>query len=106
MAWYRAEAGGLALFVRLTPRGGRDAIDGVTPLADGREVLAVRVRVPPEDGAANTALTALIAKAFDVPRSAVALAAGATARIKQVRVSGDAAVLAAVADSLNAGKKG
>jgi uncharacterized protein len=104
VAWYRAEANGLLLFVRLTPRGGRDAIDGATPLADGRDVLAVRVRVPPEDGAANAALIALLAKAFTVPRSAVALSAGATARIKQVRIAGDATKLAAVADSLNAGK--
>ena len=103
MAWYRAEAVGLILFVRLTPRGGRDAIDGPVPLADGREVLGVRVRVPPEDGAANAALVALIAKAFKVPKSAVMVTAGTTSRVKQVRVGGEAAELVAVAKSLQRG---
>ena len=103
MAWYRAEAAGLILFVRLTPRGGRDAIDGPVPLADGREVLAVRVRVPPEGGAANAALVALIAKAFKVPKSAVALTAGTTSRVKQVRDSGEPSRLGAIAASLSAG---
>jgi uncharacterized protein YggU (UPF0235/DUF167 family) len=32
------------LAVRLTPRGGRDAIDGIEQLSDGRRVLKVRVR--------------------------------------------------------------
>ena len=103
MAWYRAEPAGLLLFVRLTPRGGRDAIDGPVPLADGREVLAVRVRVPPEDGVANAALVALIAKAFKVPKSAVALTVGATSRVKQVRVGGETSQLVAVAESLGRG---
>ena len=100
MAWYRAEADGLLVFVRLTPRGGRDAIDGPVPLADGPEVLAARVRVPPEDGTANAALIMLIAKTFKVPRSAVALTAGTTSRVKQIKISGDPTLLGAVADGL------
>ena len=100
MAWYRAEADGLLLFVRLTPRGGRDAIDGPAPLADAREVLVVRVRVAPEDGAANAALIALIAKTFKVSKSAVTLMAGPASRVKQVRIAGDPTLLSTVADSL------
>ena len=34
-----AGAGAVAVTVRLTPKGGRDAIDGVETLADGRTVL-------------------------------------------------------------------
>ncbi|KRE15694.1 hypothetical protein ASE63_15690 [Bosea sp. Root381] len=75
---------GLRLTVRLTPRGGRDAIDGIEALADGRFVLKVRVRAAPSDGEANAALTALLAREFDLPRSAVTLVAGATARLKTV----------------------
>jgi uncharacterized protein YggU (UPF0235/DUF167 family) len=41
--WSLAPGGGV-LAVRLTPKGGRDAIEGVEKLADGRAVLAVRVR--------------------------------------------------------------
>lgn len=100
MGWYRVEADGLLIFVRLTPRGGRDAIDGPALLADGGEVLAVRVRVPPEGGAANAALIALVARTFKVAKAAVALAAGAASRIKQVRVAGDPTMLSAVAQRL------
>jgi uncharacterized protein (TIGR00251 family) len=93
-AW-RIETGGITLAVRLTPRGGRDAIDGIEPLADGRRVLKVRVRAAASEGAANAALLALIAKAFGVAQRDVQVVAGATARVKRVRVTGAGAALAA-----------
>ncbi len=74
--------------MRLTPKGGRDALDGVETLADGRSVLKARVRAAPENGRANEALIALIAAALRVPKSAVAIRAGATSRIKTVFVAG------------------
>lgn len=86
---------GLRLTVRLTPRGGRDAIDGVETLADGRPVLKLRVRVAPSDGEANAALIALLARELDLPRSAVKLTAGATARLKTVALTGEPDALAA-----------
>ena len=49
-------AGGLAVVVRLTPRGGRDAIDGIEQLADGQSVLKVRVRAAASEGGAKRAL--------------------------------------------------
>jgi hypothetical protein len=85
---WSAMAGGVALSIRLTPKGGRDSIDGVELLADGRSVLKVRVRAAPSEGEANTALVRLIAKAVSVPPRDVALAAGATARIKRLTISG------------------
>ena len=57
------------LDVRLTPRGGRDAIEGVEQLADGRAVLKARVRAAPSEGEANAALCRLIADALG-PRRA------------------------------------
>ncbi|PTM40749.1 DUF167 family protein [Bosea sp. 124] len=84
---------GLRLTVRLTPRGGRDAIDGVETLADGRPVLKARVRVAPSDGEANAALLALLARELELPRSAVTLVAGATARLKTVALAGEAQLL-------------
>ena len=42
--------------VRLTPKGGRDAVDGIERMADGRSVLKVRVRAAPSEGEANAAL--------------------------------------------------
>jgi hypothetical protein len=69
--------------VRLTPRGGRDGIDGW----DG-DVLRVRVAAPPIDGRANEAMLRLLAKALGVPASNVTLASGAQSRIKLVDVDG------------------
>ena len=80
--------------MRLTPRGGRDAIEGVAVLDDGRAVVKARVRAAPDKGAANAALEALIAKALDVPRSAVSVIAGGTSRIKLLTIDGDPARLA------------
>ena len=94
MPWEPRE-GGLALRVRVTPRGGRDALEGVETLADGRAVHKARVRVAPEGGAANDALRRLVAKAAGRPASAVTLAAGATARVKTLLVEGDPAALSA-----------
>ena len=52
--------------MRLTPKGGRDAIDGIEQLADGRAVLKVRVRAAASEGEANAALVKLVAKALGV----------------------------------------
>jgi hypothetical protein len=86
---------GLMLTVRLTPKGGRDAIDGVERLADGQSVLKARVRAAASEGAANAALLRLIAVTLRVAPSRVALAGGATARIKRLKVAGDPATLIA-----------
>ena len=81
--------------MRVTPRGGRDAIDGVEALSDSRAVLKVRVRAAPEDGAANEGVRKLLAKTLRVPASSVKLEGGATARLKTFLISGDGAALAA-----------
>lgn len=91
---------GLDIRVRVTPRGGRDAIDGIETLSDGKAVLKVRVRAVPEDGAANEAVRRLLAKALKCPASAVSLETGATARLKTFRVSGEGDRLAAALAAL------
>jgi uncharacterized protein len=90
----------LRLEVRLTPRAARDLLEGETRLSDGRRVLAARVRAVPEKGAANEALLALIAKSFGVARSRVSLVAGASSRLKSVRIEGQSATLAAALAAL------
>ena len=92
---WQVTAGGLALTVRLTPKGGRDAIDGIEQMADGRSVLKVRVRAAPSEGEANEALVRLIAKALGVAPRQVTLTAGATARVKRLAVAGAGPALAA-----------
>jgi hypothetical protein len=95
-------ADGVTVTVRLTPKGGRDTLDGIEQLADGTCVLKARVRAAPVEGAANDALTRLIAKAGAVPPSRVAIAAGASSRIKRVTIAGDAArIVAALEKSLS-----
>lgn len=94
---WREIPGGIELAVRLTPRGGSARIEGIVDW-DGQPVLRVRVAAPPVDGAANAALLIFLAKALDLPRSAVALVAGDHSRVKRLRISGDglAARLAAL----------
>jgi uncharacterized protein YggU (UPF0235/DUF167 family) len=91
---------GLALVVRLTAKGGRDAIDGVEHLADGRSVLKARVRVAASEGEANAALATLLARAFGIPPRDVTLVAGATARIKRLTIAGHGPTLAATLEKI------
>ncbi|MBV8796219.1 MAG: DUF167 domain-containing protein [Hyphomicrobiales bacterium] len=100
-AW-RATPEGVIVSCRLTPKGGRDAIDGVTELADGSSVLAARVRCAAQDGEANRALCALLAERLGAPSSSARMVAGSKSRLKQVAVSGDPAALVAELESLSA----
>jgi uncharacterized protein YggU (UPF0235/DUF167 family) len=88
-------ADGITLAVRVTPRGGKDAIGPGTA-----EHFAARLAAAPVDGAANAALIALVARAFRVPKRDVNLIAGATARLKRLSVKGDSGALAEIAASL------
>ena len=97
---WSSTANGISLTIRLTPKGGRDAIDGVGVLADGRSILKVRVHAAASDGEANAALVRLIAKATGVPLRNVVLAAGATGRIKRLVISGDGPTLVAALENI------
>lgn len=91
MARLRSHADGVAFQLRLTPKGGRDALDGWAKGADGNEHLKARVTAVPEDGKANAALIALLSKTLGVPKSAVRIASGETARLKTIVVTSPAA---------------
>lgn len=91
---WRPAGGGLSVAVRVTPRGGRDGIDGIETLADGRSVLKIRVRAIADGGEANRAVTELLAKALGVRKADVRLLSGATSRLKQVAIDGDPRQLA------------
>lgn len=79
------------LRVRVTPRASRDAIEGF----DDAGILRVRVTAPPVDGAANKAVTKLLASALGIPQRDVVLVSGATSRIKVFEVGLDEDVVAA-----------
>jgi uncharacterized protein (TIGR00251 family) len=97
---WTATADSVVVVIRLTPRGGRDAIDGVAQLSDGRSVLKVRVRAAASEGEANAALIRLIAKTLGVAVGDVSLVAGASARLKRLRISGAGAALAATLEKI------
>lgn len=75
--------GEVILAVRVTPRSPRQSVDGQR---GGR--LIVRVNAPPADGAANTAVCKLLAKAFGVAPSRVRIVRGQAARDKSVALEG------------------
>ena len=77
----------------MTPNAGSDRIYGTELRDDGSAVLRVRVKAVPDKGKANAAVIALLAKALDVPKTAVTLVSGDTARRKTVVIEGDPAEL-------------
>jgi uncharacterized protein len=97
---WTAAADGVFVDVRLTPRGGRDAIEGIESRADGRAVVKARVRAAPSEGEANDALCRLLARALDVAPRNVTIATGATARIKRVMIKGQANAIVAALQKL------
>ncbi|MGH1572134.1 DUF167 domain-containing protein [Methylobacterium sp. P31] len=78
------------LAVRLTPRGGRDGVDGWARDEKSQPYLKVRVAAPPVDGAANGALVTMIAKALKVRRGSVRIVAGDQSRLKILEIDGAA----------------
>jgi uncharacterized protein (TIGR00251 family) len=101
---WRYSTEGISVALRVTPRGGRDDIDGVETLADGRSVVKVRVRAIAEGGEANRAVTELLAKALGVPKGKVRVLSGVTSRLKQIAIDGDPARLGETLRKLTAAK--
>jgi hypothetical protein len=89
----RISGSSIIVTVRLTPGARADRIEGVETGVDGAPVLKARVRAVPEKGKANIALIALMAKWLGVPKSCVEIVAGATSRLKQLAIIGNAAEL-------------
>ena len=78
----------MQIAVRVTPRGGRDGVDGWIRDDAGRLLLKVRVAAAAAEGQANAAVLALLAKALGRPKSTLTLISGQTARVKRVEVEG------------------
>ena len=74
---------GIVFKVQVVPRASRSEIVG-----EHNGALRVRIAAPPVDGAANEELVRLLARALRVPRSAVEITAGQSAKLKTVRVAG------------------
>lgn len=78
----RQASAGARVDVRVVPRASRTTIDGVR---DGR--LLVRVTAPPVDRAANDAAVLVVARALDLPATAVRIVSGHTNKNKVIEIS-------------------
>jgi uncharacterized protein len=97
---WAVSADGLVVTVRLTPKGGRDSIDGIVQLSDGSTVLRARVAAAPTEGEANDALIRLLAHKLHVAPRDVSLVGGATSRIKRMLIKGDPGAAAAALEEI------
>ena len=75
--------GGCVINCLATPRASRNALSA---WHDGR--LKIALAAPPVDGEANKTLVKFMAETLNLPKSSVAIAAGATGRRKSVAVKG------------------
>lgn len=99
MAFWRAVDDAVLVAAKVQPKSRRPGLHGRMPSADG-ERLRIGVAEAAEDGRANRAACALLARALSVPPSAVAVAAGATSREKTLRVAGDPVAITARLEAL------
>lgn len=73
--------------VRVTPKSARAGVGEWRLMADGREVLEVRVRAAPEGGKANAELVATLSKALSLPKRDIEVVSGHTGRLKRVSIA-------------------
>ena len=100
MAYWRATEGAVLIAARVQPKSRRPGLQGRAPAVDGGERLRIGVAEAAEDGRANRAACAALARALDLPASAVEVTSGLTSREKTLRVAGDPAALAARLEAL------
>lgn len=82
----------LRLYLKVTPKARKASVGGRAASAEGDEPrLMVRVSQAPDGGDANAAVVAALAKALDVPKSALSIVQGATGRLKTIALDSDAA---------------
>jgi hypothetical protein len=76
-------AGGVRFSVHVRPRSSRSAILGVR-----EDAVEVALTSPPADGAANSELLKILARALEVRRGDVSIVVGQSSRSKVVEVNG------------------
>lgn len=87
--WLTETADGVVVNVRAAPRSSRAGVEGVCG-----DALKVRLRAAPVDGKANKELIAVLAEAFDLPKSAVVFKGGETSKTKRLLLRGVSAAVA------------
>jgi uncharacterized protein (TIGR00251 family) len=81
--WWRAEADGLVVSVRVTPGARRSEVVGIS----GGQ-LRIRIAAPPVEGKANLEARRFLAERFGVRRAAVSLLRGDRGRDKSFLITG------------------
>ena len=84
---------GLTFGVHLKPGNPDNRVLTAAQDAEGLVWLEVGVVPRPINGAANSALIALFARELRLPKSAIKVVAGETARLKRLHIRGDTASL-------------
>ena len=79
---YSFEGNAVVFRVQVVPRASRSEIVG-----EHNGSLRVRIAAPPVDGAANEELIKVLAKTVGVPKTAVTITSGQTARLKTVCIT-------------------
>ncbi len=74
---------GIRIAVQVQPRASKTEVAGLHG-----EAVRIRLAAPPVDGAANDALVRFLSDLLGVPRSAVTISSGLSARRKTVLVAG------------------
>ena len=92
MSFWRAGSDGVTIMVKVRPRSRRPGLRGVQESGTGPR-LQVAVAEAAEDGKANHAVCAMLARALHRPQSSVRIVAGAATREKLLAVTGDSASL-------------
>lgn len=92
MSFWRAGPDGVTVMVKVRPRSRRPGLQGVRDSMAGPR-LTIAVTEPAEDGKANQAVCAMLARALHRPPSAVHIVAGAANSEKLLAVTGDANAL-------------
>ena len=102
---FRATPGGVRVRLKVTPKAKHNQIGGLLDEPDGGKALKVAVTAAPEDGKANAALIALLAKEWGVAKSAISVVSGATDRRKLVEIRGPSQELLATLQGWLAARK-
>jgi uncharacterized protein (TIGR00251 family) len=84
MSFWKPGVNGVTLTVKVHPRSKRPGIQ-----TDQGTRLKIAVSEPADDGKANAAVRAALAKLLHCPTSAVTIIAGAANREKVLRIDGD-----------------
>ena len=83
MLQFTEKEGSLIFSVRVLPKSSKSEVVG-----EHGGALKIKIKSPPVDGAANTELVKILAKFFDVPKSAVEIIKGQTSKTKQIKING------------------